>query len=69
MNLMDTWCPLRLLLWIRITSGHVQLHQLLQKVVQVQGSFLSKAVPGQIENGFIGKIEERKGSKKRNVPL
>ena len=60
MNLMDTWCPLRLLLWIRITSGHVQLHQLLQKVVQVQGSFLSKAVPGQIEKGVKRKIEEQK---------
>ena len=69
LTLKDTWCPLRPLLWIRITSGHVQLHQLLQQVVQVQGSFLSKAVPGQIEKGLIGKIEERKGSKKRNVPL
>ena len=63
-NLTDTWCPLRLLLWIKITSGHVQLHQLLQKIVQVQGSFLSKAVPGQIEKGLIGKIEERKRVKK-----
>ena len=60
LNLIDTWCPLRLLLWIRITSGHVQLHQLLQKIVQVQGSFLGKAVPGKIDKSLKRKIEEQK---------
>ena len=64
--MIDTRWHLRLLLWTWISSG--QFHQLLQQLIHLHGTLLSKAVPEQIEEGLIGKIY-RKRRNKWKLPL
>ena len=61
-----TRCPLSFLLWIWIITS--QFHQLLQQVIQLQGSLLSKAVPGlkKAAHKKNRKLRDRKGQIKEN---
>ena len=65
LNLIITRCPLSFFLWI-ISS---QFHKLLQQVFQVQASFLSIAVPGQIKKGAHRKNRKIKGEKGTNKKI